>query len=98
MKEQGSTRIVEAMERTKSTTMGWAVKKERLVSITNGATQLNKRWKYQEGISMINQLNESRSNERKFFRVRANGVGRSGISTYFKFGIILVAALMALVV
>ena len=47
---------------------------------------------------MINQLHESRSNERKFFRVRANGVGRGGISTYFKFGIIVVAALMALVV
>ena len=49
---------------------------------------------------MINQLNESRSNERKFFRagVRAYGKGRSGISVYFKFGVILVAALMALVV
>ena len=54
---------------------------------------------------MINQLNESentvsRHNERKIFRggVRASGMGWRGMSTHLKFGIVMVAALMALVV
>ena len=49
---------------------------------------------------MINQLNGSRSNERNDFwsGVWSYGKHRRGLSTYFKFGIVMVAALMALVV
>ena len=49
---------------------------------------------------MINQMNETRSDKRRFFRsgARALAAGWSGMSAYIRFSIVTVAALMALVV
>ena len=45
---------------------------------------------------MNHQMNVSSSTERKI--VQAHGMDRRGLSTYFKFGIVMVAAVVALMV
>ena len=93
------------MERTKSATVDWYIRKRdwsrsRMAQLNQiGVKNL------EEENSMINQLSGSRSNvsrhnERKIprGRARASGVGWRGMSTHLKFGVVMVAALMALVV